>query len=138
MRPVSGHQQPARKPRFHEMEAGASGGLCQLAQRYIEIAIQSSTQCRAMRDLPAKVCRFHSPCRARALYEGVERRSADAQHQSDAEHALVPYEAHLQAREIAGRGDQRDEALRREVDVVDTFAGVVEHFGKSELNLLAT
>src|SRR6185437_7688419 len=129
---------PAREPCLHQMEAGTSGRLCQLAQRYIEVTIQLPLQRRAMRELPGKGRRFHSPGGTRALHQGVQRRSADTQHQRDAEHTLVAYEPHLEARQIIGWSDQGDEAIRRKVDVADTFAGLVEHFCKSELNLLAT
>src|SRR6185437_10989621 len=120
------------------MEAGTSGRLCQLAQRYIEVTIQLALQRRTMCELPGKSGRFHSPGRTRSLHEGVQRRSADTQHQRDAEHTLVAYEPHLEARQIVGWSDQGDEAIRRKVDVADTFAGLAEHFCKSELNLLAT
>ena len=48
VRPISSHQEPTSKPRLHEMEAGASGCLCQLAQRYVEVTVQSSLQRRAV------------------------------------------------------------------------------------------
>jgi len=63
-----------------------------------------------VRELPGKDCRFHPPGRARALHQGVQRRSADTQHQCDAEHTLVAYESHLEARQIIGWSDQGYEA----------------------------
>src|SRR6185312_8840883 len=91
-----------------------------------------------MRELSAKACRLHSPDRSRPLHHGVQRGSADTQHQRDAEHTLIAYESDLEARQIVGRSDQGNEAVGREVDVADGFAGLAEHLFKAKLNLLAT
>src|SRR4029077_20863612 len=83
VRPIASHQQPTGKPRLHDMEAGASGGLCQLAQRYVEVTVQTSLQRRVVSEFTAKCRRFHSPSRARSLHQGVQRCSAYAEHQRD-------------------------------------------------------
>ena len=41
MRPISRHEEPARKPRLHDVEAGTGGGLCQLAQDHMDVAVQA-------------------------------------------------------------------------------------------------
>ena len=71
VRPISSHQEPTSKPRLHEMEAGASGRLYQLAQHYVEVTVQRSLQRRAVFELTAKCRRLHSPGRARALHQGA-------------------------------------------------------------------
>src|SRR6185437_11217733 len=91
-----------------------------------------------MRELSAKGGRLHSPGRSRPLHQGVQRGSADTQHQRDAEHTLIAYESDLEARQIVGRSDQGNEAVGREVDVADTFAGLAVHLLKAKLNVLAT
>src|SRR6185437_2426905 len=91
-----------------------------------------------MRELSAKGGRLHSPGRSRPLHQGVQRGSADTQHQRDAEHTLIAYESDLEARQIVGRSDQGNEAVGREVDVADTFAGLAEHLLKAKLNVRCT
>jgi hypothetical protein len=43
-RAVPSHQEPTGQPRLHQMEAGASGRLCQLAERDIEVTVQTALQ----------------------------------------------------------------------------------------------
>src|SRR5688500_15155059 len=65
VRPISRHEEPARKPRLHDMEAGTGGGLCQLAQEHMDVAVQAISQGWAVCELAAEWHRFHSPGRAR-------------------------------------------------------------------------
>jgi len=69
VRAIASHQEPTGKPRLHEMEAGAGGHLCQLAQHDIEVTVQTSLQWRAVFELTAKCRRFHAPGRAGVLVD---------------------------------------------------------------------
>src|ERR1700730_17766621 len=64
VRSIASHQEPPGKPRLHNMEASATGRLCQLAQCYIKVTVQTSLQRRAVFELTAKCRRLHSPGRA--------------------------------------------------------------------------
>lgn len=61
VRAIASHQQPAGAARFDAMEAGASCRLCQLAQRDMEVAVQTSLQRVAVFELTVKRRRLHSP-----------------------------------------------------------------------------
>jgi hypothetical protein len=137
VRPIAGHQEPPGKPRLDEMEAGASGHLRQLPQRYIEVAVQTPLKRRAMFELTGKCGRLHSPSRARALHHGMLRCDIYAQHQRDPQHALIAHEADFETGVAIHRSNQGDKAVRREEDVADAIVWRVKHFGKREINRLA-
>lgn len=42
MCPITKHQEQTGEPRLYEMETGASDGLCQVTERYLEVAVHSS------------------------------------------------------------------------------------------------
>ncbi len=90
-----------------------------------------------MFELAAEWRRFHSPGRARALHEALQRRAAYAEDQRNAQHAFVADEAHLEPGVSVDRRDQRDEALNGEEDVANTLARRAEHCAEGQLDLLA-
>jgi hypothetical protein len=137
VRPIAGHQKPAGKPRLDEMEAGASGHLRQLPQRYIEVAVQGPLKGRAMFELTGKCGRLHSPSRARALHQSVLRCGVYAQHQRDPQHTLIAHETDFEPGVAIDRSNQGDKAVRGEEDVADAIVWRVKHLGKQEINLLA-
>jgi hypothetical protein len=107
-------------------------------QRDIEVAAQTSLQRRAVSELTAKCRRCHAPGRPGALHQGVERCSAYPEHQRDPQHAFVAHEADFETAVAIDRSDQRDEAVGGEEDMANGLAGLAEHLGKAQLDLLAT
>jgi hypothetical protein len=119
------------------MEAGASGRLRQLGQRYIEVTVQTPLKRWAAFELTGKCGCLHSPSRARTLDQGVLRCGVNAQHQRDPQHAFIAHNADFETGVTVDRSDQGDEAVRGEEDVADAIARVVKHLGNEEINPLA-
>src|SRR5277367_6606261 len=69
VRPIAGHQQPPRQPRLHHMEARAHRSQRHLAQGYIQIAVQLTTQLRAAFQFAAKWRRLDSQRAAGPLHQ---------------------------------------------------------------------
>src|SRR3954453_8833447 len=90
-----------------------------------------------MLELAGKDRRFHSPSRARALHQRVQRCRVYAQYQRGPKHAFVADESHLEAGVTLDRSDQGDEATRGKKDVTNVLAGIAKYVGKAKLNLLA-
>ena len=67
----------------------------------------------------------------------MQRCSAYAEHQRGPQHAFVADESHLKAGAAVNRGDQRDEAVGGKEDVANALAGLAQHLGKAQLDLLA-
>ena len=137
MRPIPSHQQPAGKPRLNDMEAGAHGRLRQLGHHHVNVALQASVQRAAMLELTTKWLGVHPPGRAGALDQGAGLRNIHAEHQRGAQHALVADEADLHAVVATGRSNQGDETARREEDMANALARLLEHVGQGELDRLA-
>ena len=71
---------------------------------------------------------------ARALDHRAHRGRLDAQRQRHAEHALIADQADFERRVLVDGHDQRDKALRREIDCLQGLGGLVKHFGEGQLD----
>jgi len=136
MRPIASHQQPACQPCFDHMETLAGGGLGQLHQRDIQVAIQRTAQHGADRELIEKLSRFDPPRPACALHQPTLRCEVHAQHQRDAQHALVADQSHFDLVVVSRRGNQHHEAVEGEKYMTDGLAWFAQDGCEPEIHLL--
>ncbi|MBG6076115.1 hypothetical protein IWX85_001945 [Polaromonas sp. CG_9.11] len=60
-----------------------------------------------------------------------------AQHQLRAQHAFTAHHAHFHARTAVYQCDQRNVALRREINMAGRFPGLAQHLGQHQFDRLA-
>ncbi|EFX60387.1 hypothetical protein DAPPUDRAFT_277784 [Daphnia pulex] len=136
-RAVLAHQQPARQARADLMEAQTAGGIGQMGQTHIEIALQDRLQRLAARQLGHKHRCSTAPGLAVTLHQGAQGRPVDAQAQLNAQHALAANHAHRQARVLVDPSQHGNEGLRGEIDMAGVLAGLTQGLRQAQLHRFA-
>ena len=90
MRPVLGHQEPAREPCLDKVKPGASRRLRELRHADKQIAIEHQLQGWALSELLPKRGGIHPQRRTGTLHERLQRRRGNAEHDGRPHHAFIP------------------------------------------------
>jgi hypothetical protein len=137
VRAVLAHQQPARKSGPDFVKAQAGRRVRALLHQHIQVALQPVAQRSAAREFtPERHCR-HAPGGTGPLHQGLQRIARHAQRQLHAQHAFPAGHADLQAMVVIHHGDQRDEALGREIGIACGLARLAQHLRQLQMHRLA-
>lgn len=137
LRPIVGHQQPARQPWLDLMKVDAGGPLRQLRHQYVEVAIQTALQLGALVQLAQKLAGGDAQGVSGALHHSADGRLAHAQYERDAQHALAADQAHFQRPMGIQVRHQRNEAGKREVGMAVWLVCLAKQAAEDQLYRLA-
>jgi hypothetical protein len=137
VRSIARHQQPSRQARFQNMEMSAGSHLRKLTHQHIDVTFQGIVERTTMAEFAGELGRTHAQGAAAALHNRSQLRDVNAEHESCSQHPLSADQADFQPWSFIERGDERDEAAKREVNVLDAVTGVTDQISQLEFNAFA-
>ena len=115
------------------MKAAARGGLRNLGDQGIGIAVERALQCRAGFEGLAKLRGFHPQGRSCSLHDGANGRGVDPLRHRKSDHAFTADQSDLQTHAVLDQSEQRNQqALVGKVDVLNQLPRFMEHVPKRE------